>query len=112
MAKARRAATACRKGPIIIVLPNEPWARRAIGVLTNELAQDRPDAALAVLSPKTSGGFTVSVRVPVNGPASAAEFCRGFETGGGRRSAGGINHLPETDLDRFAARFDARFAIR
>jgi hypothetical protein len=112
MAKARRAATACREGPTIIVLPNEPWARRAIGVLTNELAQDRPDAALAVLSPKTSGGFTVSVRVPANGMVSAAEFCRGFETGGGRRSAGGINHLPEADLDRFAARFEARFAIR
>jgi hypothetical protein len=112
MAKARRAATGRRQGAGIIVLPNEPWARRAVGVLTNELAQSRPGAALAILSPKTSGGFTVSVRVPADGPVSAAEFCCGFETGGGRRSAGGINHLAETDLDRFVARFEARFAPR
>jgi hypothetical protein len=112
MAKARRAATrrGCASG--ILVLPNEPWARRAVGVLTNELAQSRPDTALAILSPRVSGGFTVSVRVPADSTVSAAEFCGGFETGGGRKSAGGINYLPETDLDRFAACFEARWATR
>jgi hypothetical protein len=111
MAKARSAATR-GYGPGIIVLPNEPWARRAVGVLTNELAQSRRDTALAVLSPKASGGFTVSVRVPADSPVSAAEFCGEFDTGGGRKSAGGINYLPEADLDRFAARFEARFGTR
>ncbi len=110
MAKARRAAS--RRGAAIIVLPNEPWARRAVGALTNELAQSRRDTALAILSPKASGGFTVSVRVPADSPVSAAEFCGEFETGGGRRSAGGINYLAEADLDRFAARFEARFGTR
>jgi hypothetical protein len=95
-----------------VVLPNEPWARRAIGVLINELARSRPGAALAILSPKASGGFTVSVRVPAGSAVSAAEFCGGFETGGGRKSAGGINYLPESDLDRFAASFGARLAAR
>jgi len=109
MAKARRAATRGGYREGIIVLPNEPWARRAIGVLTNELMQSRPRAALAILSPKASGGFTVSVRVPADSPVSAAEFCGGFETGGGRKSAGGINYLADADLDRFAARFQARF---
>ncbi len=112
MAKARRAATRHGCGSGIVVLPNEPWARRAVGVLINELAQSRPDTALAVLSPKVSGGFTVSVRVPAGSAVSAAEFCGGFETGGGRKSAGGINYLPEADLDRFAARFEARLATR
>jgi hypothetical protein len=112
MAKARRAATRGGYREGIIVLPNEPWARRAIGVLTNELVQSRPRAALAILSPKASGGFTVSVRVPADSPASAAEFCGGFDTGGGRKSAGGINHLPEADLDRFAACFEARFGTQ
>jgi len=112
MAKARRAASCRGHGSGIVVLPNEPWARRAIGVLINELAQNRPDSALAILSPKATGGFTVSVRVPADSAVSAAEFCRGFETGGGRKSAGGINYLPEADLDRFAARFEARWATR
>ncbi len=112
MAKARRVATRRGYGSGIVVLPNEPWARRAMGVLINELAQSRPDTALAILSPKVSGGFTVSVRVPAGSAVSAAEFCGGFETGGGRKSAGGINYLPEADLDRFAACFEARWATR
>jgi len=112
MAKARSVANRGAFGPGIVVLPNEPWARRAIGVLINELAQSRPGAALAILSPKASGGFTVSVRVPAGSPVSAAEFCRGFETGGGRKSAGGINYLPESDLDLFAARFEERLATQ
>jgi len=112
MVKARRAATRRGYEAGIVVLPNEPWARRAVGVLTNELAQSRRDTALAILSPKASGGFTVSVRVPADSPVSAAEFCGEFETGGGRRSAGGINYLAEADLDRFAARFEARFGTR
>jgi len=112
MAKARRAASRRGRGAAIIVLPNESWARRAVGALTNELAQNRRDTALAILSPKASGGFTVSVRVPADSRVSAAEFCGEFETGGGRRSAGGINYLAEADLDRFAARFEARFGTR
>ncbi len=55
-----------------------------------------------------AGGFTVSVRVPADSTVSAAEFCSEFETGGGRRSAGEINYLPEAELDRFGARFGAR----
>lgn len=112
MAKAHRVVNGREGSTGIIVLPNEPWARRAIGVLTNELVRSRPDAPLAILSPKASGGFTVSVRVPVDSPVSAAEFCGEFDTGGGRRSAGGINYLAEADLDRFAARFEARFGTR
>jgi hypothetical protein len=112
MTKARRVANRRGSASGIVVLPNEPWARRAIGVLINELAQSRPDTALAILSPKATGGFTVSVRVPADSVVSAAEFCGGFETGGGRKSAGGINYLPEADLDRFAARFQARWATR
>jgi hypothetical protein len=112
MAKARRVADRRGYGPGIVMLPDEPWARRAVGVLSNEVAQSRPDAALAILSPKASGGFTVSVRVPADSAVSAAEFCGEFETGGGRRSAGGINCLAEADLDRFVARFEARLRTR
>lgn len=112
MAKARRATTQCSYGEGITVLPNEPWARRAAGVLINELAQHRPDAALAILSPKAMGGFTVSVRVPADSKVTAADFCSGFETGGGRKTAGGINCLAEADIDRFVASFGAQLRKR
>lgn len=109
MRKARRQAARRGIAPGIIVLPNEPWARRAVGILTNEIAQSRPDTPHAILSPKALGGFTVSVRVPSHSPVSAAEFCSKFETGGGRKLAGGINYLAEAELDGFVARFHTQF---
>jgi len=96
-------------GATMVVLPDEAWARRVIGVLANELAQARPGCAIAIVSPNPAGGFTVSVRVPPQHPVAADEFCRGFPTGGGRKLAAGINHLPAAELDRFAASFEARF---
>jgi hypothetical protein len=101
-----------RAGATVIVMPNAAWARRAMGVLANHRIREQPDHALAILSPKSEGGFSVSVRVPASTPASAADFCRTFETGGGRKLAGGINHLPEADVERFIADFDACFARR
>ncbi|QYY33087.1 acetyltransferase [Cupriavidus pinatubonensis] len=92
-------------GAALLVLPDAAWARRAIGVLANELVSGRPGDAIGLLSPKTDGGFAVSVRVPAHSATGAADFCRGFDTGGGRRLAGGINHLPDADVDRFTRSF-------
>ena len=39
-------------GATVVVLPDEAWARRAIGVLANELTLAQPDCAIAILSPK------------------------------------------------------------
>jgi hypothetical protein len=112
MRKARRLAPArSAPGVKLMLLPDEPWARRAIGVLANELRQAQPEEAIALLSPKASGGYTVSVRVPASRGIGADTFCRGFETGGGRRLAGGINHLPLTDVDHFAARLEAQYRL-
>jgi hypothetical protein len=99
-------------GATLVVLPDAAWARRAIGVLANDLAQAQPDCAIAILSPDASGDFTVSVRVPAQCPVAADEFCRGFDTGGGRKLAAGINHLPAAEVGRFAASFEARFRTR
>lgn len=98
-----------RAGAAVLVLPDAPWARRAIGVLGNELVHTRPGDAISLLSPKSSGGYTVSVRVPATSPTGAADFCRGFDTGGGRRLAGGINHLPDADMERFIGSFSQCF---
>jgi hypothetical protein len=110
MLRARALAPARQvPGATLVVLPDEAWARRAIGVLANELTRAQPGCAIAILSPHPEGGFTVSVRVPAGRPTGADEFCRGFGTGGGRKLAAGINHLPAAEVDRFAAGFEARF---
>lgn len=93
----------------LLVLPAEPWARRAGGVLANELAQQSPAQAHALLTRRPDGGFVVSVRAPLIRPEGADLLCRAFETGGGRKAAAGINRLPDADYDRFVARFAAAF---
>jgi hypothetical protein len=96
-------------GATLIRMPDQPWARRATGMLANERMRSAPGAALAVLSPRAEGGLGVSVRVPDGRALGADDFCRGFATGGGRKRAGGINHLPEAEFDAFAARFEEAF---
>ena len=109
-----RALTPTRQvpGATTLLLPGEPWARRAIGVLANELNQAQPDSAIAILSPRVLGGFVVSVRVPAGHPVGADEFCREFETGGGRKLAAGIDCLQDADVDNFVECFEARYRVR
>ncbi len=113
MARARCLAPAHEvPGAALLVLPDAPWARRAIGVLANELVRGRPGDAIGLLSPKSGGGFAVSVRVPAHSATGAADFCRGLETGGGRRLAGGINHLSDAEVERFTLSFADCFGPR
>lgn len=97
------------KGAVTFMLPDAAWARRASGTLANDLARAYPGDAVAIVSPKTSGGYLVSLRVPRDSTVSAESFCRTFPTGGGRRTAAGINHLPPDDLPQFADAFEAQF---
>lgn len=98
-------------GATLIVLPHTAWAKRAVGVFANEWMRANIDSALAILAPKRCGNFLVSVRVPPHGGVDADAFCRGFETGGGRKLAAGINHLPHAEVDRFAAAFKSCFRL-
>jgi len=43
-------------------------------------------------------------------PFSAEAFYRQFPTGGGRKTAAGINHLPADALEAFVAAFETQFA--
>lgn len=90
-----------RESGRVFILPAEKWARRISGVFGNLLASTSPAQAHAVLTRKPEGGYVVSVRAPLNNKAHADEICSQFETGGGRKGAAGINHLPETEVDRF-----------
>jgi hypothetical protein len=89
----------------IFMLPAEKWARRISGVFGNQLAVESPAQAHAVLSAKPDGGYVVSVRAPLLAKSGADDLCSQFETGGGRKGAAGINHLPESELGRFIAAF-------
>jgi hypothetical protein len=89
----------------IFMLPAEKWARRISGVFGNQLAVDSPTQAHAVLTAKPDGGYVVSVRAPLVAKAGADVLCSQFETGGGRKGAAGINHLPEAELGQFIASF-------
>ena len=82
-------------------LPNETWARRVSGVFGNDLANQAPDTAHAVLTEKADGSLLVSVRAPLNNKKGADEICRQFDTGGGRAAAAGINKLPKEQLEIF-----------
>lgn len=110
MEQAKRLSPA-RKAPgaVVIVLPDAAWARRVSGTLANDAAKAHDGSAIAIVSPKTEGGYLVSVRVPRDSAISAEAFCRRFPTGGGRRTAAGINHLPGEALDSFAAAFEHEF---
>ena len=93
------------------ILPDAPWARRVSGELANRLASSFPARAHAVLTPNSQGGYIVSVRAPKLRPGGADELCLSFPTGGGRKAAAGINHLPRSELAAFSEAFAARFRL-
>jgi DHHA1 domain len=96
-------------GAIVFMLPDAAWARRASGTLANDKAKAHDGSAVAIVSPKTDGGYLVSVRVPRDFSISAEAFCRRFPTGGGRKTAAGINHLPSEEYEGFATAFEQQF---
>lgn len=93
----------------IFFLPDAAWSRRVSGPFSNELARRHPARANAVLVRK-EGGYLVSVRAAQAKPLGADELCQRFASGGGRQGAAGINHLPESELNRFVADFQRRFS--
>jgi hypothetical protein len=110
MALAERVTAAeTRAAGRLFILPSDKWARRISGVFGNKLAVESPTQAHAVLTAKEAGGYVVSVRAPMIAKSGADEVCSQFDTGGGRRGAAGINHLPESELDRFTALFYSTF---
>jgi len=112
MEQAKRLEPACKApGAIVYQLPDAPWARRCSGTLANDLAKAHAGNALAIVSQKTSGGYLVSLRVPGESKVSAEAFCRRYPTGGGRRTAAGINHLPADELEAFKTAFEQQFRV-
>ena len=93
----------------VFIFPNEPWARRVSGVYSNDLANESPARAHAVLTERSDGTYLVSVRAPLQNKQGADTLCRQFATGGGRAAAAGINALPGDQLDTFIDAFTAAY---
>jgi len=85
----------------VILLDDAPWARRVSGVLGNDLANQAPNKAHAVLTYNNKGSYTVSVRAPLNNKQGAVDVCSQFATGGGRAAAAGINELEQQQVEQF-----------
>lgn len=95
---------------LIIELPDEAWARRVSGVYGNQLANENPDRAIAVLTKIPEENYLVSLRAPLNNRTGADDVARKFETGGGRKAAAGINQLPIFEFDRLVSEMNAQWA--
>ena len=93
----------------VFILPDESWARRISGIYSNQLVNQFPDRAHAVLSHNKQGGYLISVRAPLNNKTGADELCRQFPGGGGRKAAAGINHLEKSNLDIFISKLSEQF---
>lgn len=93
----------------VYILPDAAWSRRISGVFGNELTNLNPHRAHAVLTHNVQGGYLISVRAPLRNKKGADELCASFPTGGGRKSAAGINHLPKEQLSDFIQRFAEKY---
>ena len=90
----------------VVQLDDAPWARRVSGVFGNDLANQSPNKAHAVVTLNQDSTYTVSVRAPLNNKQGADEVCIQFPTGGGRAGAAGINNLPQDLLATFIKTLD------
>ncbi|UPW20084.1 DHH family phosphoesterase [Agarivorans sp. TSD2052] len=94
----------------VYLLPNQQWSRRVGGVFGNQLANNNPNKAHAVVSDNGDDTYLISVRAPLNNKTGADEVCSEFVTGGGRKAAAGINRLPHDQLDAFIRRLNGFYA--
>lgn len=95
----------------IVFLHNEKWARRVSGVYINELANQYPKRAHAVITENSDNTCTVSIRKPLDRETMPADqLARQFASGGGRKSAAGINALHTDQTGQFIEAFKKYFS--
>ncbi len=93
----------------VYLLPDETWCRRVSGVFSNQLTNDNPNRAHAVISINNEKAYQISVRSPLNNKKGADELCSLFPTGGGRKAAAGINQLPLDQLSTFITKLEQAY---
>ncbi|MCB1986575.1 MAG: DHH family phosphoesterase [Burkholderiales bacterium] len=94
-----------------ILFQNAQWARRVSGVYINDLANQYPGRAHALITENADGTFRISIRSPLERKGlHADELASQFVSGGGRKGAAGINALPADEFNRFVDTFKAFYA--
>ena len=93
----------------VYILPPAQWARRISGIFANKLAATEDKRSYAVLTERADGSYVVSVRSGQPATHAANGLCERFATGGGRKTAAGINNLPAAELDNFIKAFSDYF---
>ncbi len=88
----------------MLLLNDAPWSRRISGVYANQLANQSPDTAHAIVTHNAHGQYTVSLRAPLNNKQYAGDICSQFATGGGRAAAAGINDIDPSGIDAVFAK--------
>ena len=95
----------------VFELPGETWARRISGVFCNEIVNQDPNRAQAVLTKNQDGlSYSVSLRSPLSNRTGADEICSSFATGGGRKAAAGINQLNEANKMNFISLMESYYS--
>ncbi|MGZ8238884.1 MAG: DHH family phosphoesterase [Methylobacter sp.] len=111
MANAQRLAPEYQNDAVaVFILPDTIWARRVNGAFGNFLANHAPTRAHAVITRNKDHDYQVSVRAPLINQTGADQLCSAFPTGGGRKAAAGINHLPADKLNSFIKKFEAFYS--
>ena len=86
-------------------------ARRISGVFGNEIVNQDPNRAQAVLTKNQDDeSYTVSLRAPLSNRTGADEICSSFDTGGGRKAAAGINQLNENNKMNFISKIETYYS--
>ncbi len=93
----------------IVILPDEQWSRRVVGVYANLLMHGDKNRAHALMI-LNNRDYLVSIRAPYNNKSGANILCSVFG-GGGRRGAAGINNLSKQDKNNFIKEFKKQFSI-
>lgn len=107
MANAERIAPEYQSDAVaVFILPDTIWARRVNGVFGNFLSNLHPARAHAVITHNNDNSYQVGVRAPLTDKTGADELCSAFPSGGGRKAAAGINHLPGDQLSIFIKKFE------
>ena len=83
------------------LLPNEPWARRIVGVMAHRINEsEKGPCVIAIDKGET-------LQVSVRGSEGIGELCKMFG-GGGRATAGGIDCLPKKEITALMKEVNSR----